>query len=52
MDLVSEVWQKKEKNIEKEEVKFSFFTNGMNLYVENLNLFVKTYIKVYLIFPS
>lgn len=51
---MSEIWkgkkiEKTDKNTENEEIKTSMFTKGMNLYVENLNFFVKTtYVKIYL----
>ena len=41
--------EKTDKNTENEEIKTSMFTKGMNLYVENLNFFVKTtYVKIHL----
>lgn len=41
--------EKTDKKTENEEIKFSMFTKGMNLYVENLKFFVKTtYVKIHL----
>ena len=41
--------QKTDKNTENEDIRISMFTKGMNLYVENLNFFVKTtYVKIHL----
>ena len=52
---MSEIWkgkkkiEKTDKKTENEEIKFSMFTKGMNLYVENLKFFVKTtYVKIHL----
>lgn len=41
--------EKTDKKTENEEIKFSMFNKGMNLYVENLKFFVKTtYVKIHL----
>ena len=41
--------EKTDKKTENEEIKFSMFTKGMNLYVENQKFFVKTtYVRIHL----